>query len=175
MSRYKAEPIQLGNRPALNILSKHSSLIISAPNRELSRQYSQTFLDLLRTSSLLWGTYGGVTKVHGEGERCVAQELSNLARDNKCQIFEMVSESILSLHSPLLVREFKGLSRELPREDYFEPLGLVWEIIEGVLETAQQISRIQRVYPTRRKISELNLNSRKIGRGNLSDSEDEEK
>jgi len=149
-------------------------LIISAPNKELSRQYSQTFLDLLRTCSLLWGSYPGVTGSHGEGEKQVAKELSNIAQEYKTPILDLVSKSILSLQPPLVIREPKPSNQTLSTDTYSEPLGLVWEIVDGILETIQQVLRIQGVYPTRRKISDLNLNSRRLRRVKLSDSDSEE-
>ena len=123
---------------------------------------------------MLWGSYPGVTETHGEGEKQVAKELSNIAQEYKTPILDLVSKSILSLQPPLVIREHKASNQTLSTDIYSEPLGLVWEIVDGILETIQQVSRIQGVYSTRKKISDLNLNSRRLRRVKLSDSESEE-
>lgn len=123
---------------------------------------------------MLWGSYPGVTGSHGEGEKQVAKELSNIAQEYKTPILDLVSKSILSLQPPLVIREPKPSNQTLSTDNYSEPLGLVWEIVDGILETIQQVLRIQGVYPTRRKISDLNLNSRRLRRVKLSDSDSEE-
>ena len=101
-ARGRVEQVDLGNQVGVRIRTVEKpvfSLIVSAPNSQLAKQYTQAIFSLLKTCQLLWGDWVGTTQSSGEGERRVGAELSKLGAEHGCEVLKLLAESICSLQN----------------------------------------------------------------------------